>query len=89
MAQGLTTLGVFHNVTEAVMKLDTASDTILTKMRQCNGVDYSEEKVRIKGEEWCAEAVKIAVRAFSQPYYPSPFAPEDVCRKVVDRTSIC
>ena len=63
MAQGLTLLGVFLSVDEAVEKLDTASDTVLAKRRQENDNDYPEAKVRIKGEEWCSEAVGMAVRA--------------------------
>lgn len=66
MAQGLTLLDVFpKGVDEAVEKLDAASDTVLAKRRQQNGTDYPEAKVRVKGEEWCSEAVYIAVRASS------------------------
>ena len=46
MAQGLTLLGVFLSVDEAVEKLDTASDTVLAKRRQENDKDYPEAKVR-------------------------------------------
>jgi hypothetical protein len=61
VAQGLTILRVFESLEEAISKLDYASDLILVKRRSQHGSEYPEGKVRIKGEEWCSEAVKTAV----------------------------
>ena len=66
MAQGLTILRVFpKGVDEAVEKLNDASDIVLAKRRQQKGTDYPEAKARVKGEEWCSEAVYMAVKASS------------------------
>ena len=71
MAQSLKILGVWPSVDVAVQKLDAASDRVLAKRRREQGDDYPERQVRVKGEEWCSEAVKEAV---SEPP-PGPHAP--------------
>ena len=71
MAQGLTLLDVFPTgVAEAVLKLDVASDIVLAKRRYENGDAYPEAKVRVKGEEWCSEAVTLAVSTSSPTMRP-------------------